>query len=1186
MMNKKTWNIVISLLLIICILIGIITPSIVNADVTGDSESSHTVRDGDGDIVLTVIMREGIITIVGKANAASTSIRWETIGLTLTKEKITTTTTAKGYSGPGPVKDADGQGIASLYFYNAFKKSDVKNGDTVTTTITFSADQVERAFKDNFDTIEKGMSVYLHGIFRTYDYENGVKTTRSGKGNLKNWKDIMDAEWWGTDTLGDFKKYYNMQIEFMPALPTNTLYFETESGDKTLKPNVALESKKIGERVAWSNQPVQITYNKLTYKLIGYYTTKKNDNTQTWQEDYFLRDGWDLNDIKSSNAEVFSGGTDVYLIYSTTPIQIPTPTPKITPIPIPIPTAGGGTPTPSPTPIVIPQTETISVSMNTPVAIGNIHADIRRSEKFIVNAGVPTTESLYTQVQASEYLMGYTLKKQVGKETYPVTITKDYILEWMGEDADGEIEMTETITVKQVVNIQRAYGYWEIINFDLYKIGNTVINNYALPNGSTTMVPNYSAGYNPPNATTIHSASKDSHIIIPDEIEDGIELPTETIVGCTNKPTIAKEDFTSTVDGMIPNLKVKNDTMILDGTIIMSASPTEKEGPGINATYLSGLRTDGTETCNENVLYKSGQVIDATKKNGTYHSAGVITYSRVNSVNSKYSSNIQSSIMNLSSVVIHTPVLCESIVTADNDQYVQLIKPTSAMQLVLDPNSKLNDFTLYISNVGAHSYKQGYYSRDFSRSLRDANVSYIATMNGVLRNEVKFPFDVYMKQSSEDSFVEKNTWIVIGRNTASFYLPMWIVEGTYTVACRTVAVNAGNAKLDEITEVYANTELFNYVATDTFEVEVSGRIYGLSIYDLTDYPIWEEVFRVKNSLGLKINDQNTYLDGTDKTTYSKGYSYNYTVGTNDQYGKDTERNVKYTFPLVNNSHPLFKNIGVLKTGYAVRFKLNTIGTMYSSGSYVKLKPTFYYVDANGKNRIAVDLYYQEEIDGKNRSMVKMGNSLDQINMKSMEVGSPYTGIPVKEMKDTASILKMKHSTFISRVESIFTFKDIRISAALHTFVNKVYTNSVVNSSQYPKIQSAGITTDNLMKQMQSWYGCYYLPGSLHAASQGYNVYDYASKYGITYKENFWKTNGYIIVNFDIVTVDSNGKERLSYINSSNYLNNGNNSMWVTEGAPLTKNDNKGVKFQFKAGDFIIYYTDRSVQDDYSSGGIY
>jgi len=836
--------------------------------------------------------------------------------------------------------------------------------------------------------------------------------------------------------------------------------------------------------------------------------------------------------------------------------------------------------------IEIPKEETISVSMNTPFATGNIRADSRGSERFFVTSGIPTTESLYTEVKATEYLMGYTLKKQVGIETYPVTVTKEYILEWEGEDEDGEIGMSETVVVEQVVNIRRAYGYWEIINFDLYKIESASILNYTLPNGSTTMTPNYNEGYSPPNVITQHSPFKEAHLVIPDEIKNGINLPTETLVGGTQKPNISEEDFTMTADSMIPNLLVKNDTIILNGTVVMNDTPSEIEGPRINDSFLASLRIEGTDKCNENVLYKPGQVIEATKKNGTYHSSGVINYTRINSVNSKYTANIQSNIEGLSTVVIHTPVLCEANVTSDNGQYVQLINPTSAVQLVLDPVSSLNDFTIRISNYGLHTNKQGYYTRDFSQSLRDPSITYMATKNGVLKNEVKFPFDVFVKQSSGDTFVKKNTWIVLGRSTVTFYLPLWVVEGTYTIACRSVAVNADTSKLDQLSEVSANTKLMNYVATDTFEVEVSGRIYGLSIYDITGYPIWEEVFRVKNSLDMKINFPDRYPDGTSKTTYNKGYSINYTLGTNDQYGNDTERSAKYTFPIVNSSHPLYQNIGVLKTGYMVRFKLNTIGTMYSSGNSIKIKPTFYYVDANGKNRTRVDLYYEESIEGKNRKMVKVGSDLDKINIKSIEVGNPYTGIPTDELKNTASILDMKYSEIMSRWDYVFTFNNINIPSTFRTFINKEYMNTVVNSNQYSEIQAAGITTNILMKQMQSWFGSYYIPAIVHAVPQGYDVYDYASKYGVNYKEDFWKTYGYIIVNFDIVTVDSSGNERLSYINASNYLNSGNNSMWLTEGAPHSKTDNKGVTFDFKAGDFIIYYTDKSILNDYGSSGLY
>lgn len=38
--------------------------------------------------------------------------------------------------------------------------------------------------------------------------------------------------------------------------------------------------------------------------------------------------------------------------------------------------------------------------------------------------------------------------------------------------------------------------------------------------------------------------------------------------------------------------------------------------------------------------------------------------------------------------------------------------------------------------------------------------------------------------------------------------------------------------------------------------------------------------------------------------------------------------------------------------------------------------------------------------------------------------------------------------------------------------------------------------------------------------------DYADKYGVDYDEDFWLTDGYIIMNFTIETVDPDGRHRL------------------------------------------------------------
>lgn len=1261
-LNKRKLYSMISIFLLICITSGILISFNVNATIINESTSTYIVLNTDKEEILTVEMSAGLITIVAKSRAASSNIRWETIGLNFTEGPINTTTTAKGRSGPGPVSDASG-GRATLDFSNGYK-DDHRVGDIVITTIIFNLTDVSTAFLNKLDHIKKGTPIYMHAIFRTYDYVSGA--TR--KSNLMNWKDIMNAESWSKEeTLNDFEKFFNMKIEFMPADPDHTMYYETETG-MSLKDNKKLDEVIEGKDklVKWENEDTELKdKNGNAYELVGYYVAKKSKPKEAIAS-YYLKDGWSLDEIRTSQNEAYQEGTAIHMVYapqedashtlyyetetkaSLKPSKALTPTdengtkvvkwsneskeiPKnnityeligyyvcnknkpnvviksrflsegatLTEIQTnkhqaykegtavhlvyKSPDDIGNVEDPTPIP-----GETISVPMNMPEATGVIRADNRGSERFIATEGVPTTESLYTEVKATGWTLGYTFQKQVGIETYAVPVTRDYILTWTVENEDEEEELfTDTIRITKVVNIKRAYGYWEILNFDLFKIGSATVNNYALPGGTSFMTPNSYSGYNPPYASINHSSSKDDHLIIPYEIKNGLTLPAKTISGSRYKPSIPNEDFKSLANSIIPELSVKNDNLSLYGTTIMDSSVTLKEGPRFNESYINSVRETGIQICNENVLYKPNQIIEATKKNGIYNSSGVIVYTRVNGINSYFNDTIQNNINGLNSVVIHTPVYCEPVITADNDKYVQLLKPSPVTQLVLDPQFSYNDFELKISNYGMHSYKQGYYTRDFSRSLRDpVNVSYIANSNGLLRNEVKFPFDVIIKGTSKDTFVKKNTWIIIGRDTVHFYLPMWVVEGIYRVECRSIAVNADFTKLELISEFNKNTDLFNYVATNTFDVEVSGRLYGLSVYDLTDYPLWQEVFRVDKSLDLKINDPINFMNGTDKSSYSKSYYYNYTVGTNDQYGVDTRKNVKYTFPLVNGNHPKYENIGVLKTGYVVRFKLNTIGTLYSSKNMIKFKPSFYFVDSDGKNRTAVDLYYEESINGKNEKLVKMGSALDKINIKYMEAGSPYTGIPRNEIKDTVSILNMKYSTYLYTKDAIFTFMDIRIPTAFRTFVNAAYTETIMNNENFNSIKETGVTKSILMKQMQSWYGCYYIPAEVHVAPKGYDVYDYASKYGVHFTENFWKTKGYIIVNFDIVTIDDEGNERLSYINSTNYLNNGNNSMWVTEGAPINKTDNKGTTFNFKAGDFIMYYTDKSVKDDYKAGGIY
>ena len=253
---------------------------------------------------------------------------------------------------------------------------------------------------------------------------------------------------------------------------------------------------------------------------------------------------------------------------------------------------------------------------------------------------------------------------------------------------------------------------------------------------------------------------------------------------------------------------------------------------------------------------------------------------------------------------------------------------------------------------------------------------------------------------------------------------------------------------------------------------------------------------------------------------------------------------------------------------------------------ISIKPSFYFVDKDGKNRKAIDLYYTEEINGKTRYLVKAGSALDQINLKSFRTGDLYLGIPKSEQKQTAALLNQTFSQFTWQYSPMFNFSDIRLNSAFRTFVNQGYLYTVKSYASFADVLESGVTKRDISMVKQRWYGQYYLPNEVHAVAKGYDVMDYADKYGVDYDEDFWLTDGYIIVNFTIETVDPDGRHRLSYINAGNHLNNGNCSMWTMEGPPLQKSSYKGPTFSFYAGDFILYYANKRMSNDYESGAIY
>ena len=231
------------------------------------------------------------------------------------------------------------------------------------------------------------------------------------------------------------------------------------------------------------------------------------------------------------------------------------------------------------------------------------------------------------------------------------------------------------------------------------------------------------------------------------------------------------------------------------------------------------------------------------------------------------------------------------------------------------------------------------------------------------------------------------------------------------------------------------------------------------------------------------------------------------------------------------------------------------------------------------------MYYDAEVAGKTRSLIKGGENIDLVNISSYTVGDRYLGIPEEELAITASIRNLTTADWMwYYADLVFGVSKTVMSAPFKTFTGKAYADGVLISPNAARVQNAGITEADLIQTKQSWYGETFIPGNARFVESGFDVFGYAKRYGVNYTESFWKTDGYIIVNLDIRVYDDEGKATLSYVNKPNEDKFCN--MWRMEGAPISKSSEGRVTFNFEDGDFMIYSVEQSAKDDYVVGGIY
>ena len=573
----------------------------------------------------------------------------------------------------------------------------------------------------------------------------------------------------------------------------------------------------------------------------------------------------------------------------------------------------------------------------------------------IEKGGIPSTEPVVVRAKVDAWMVSCRFVQRCGVDMVRAYVTVPYRTQYT-DLRDGSVIVSERQTRVVEVTVPKAWSYWELEEGGVYFPEKVVVRNQSLA-GEEVEVPvrwdTPDAVQKPEYTITVYG-EKEQHISFDSYDEDG--TPTLFL-------SLEKEQYiVSDVPGQLPDVDryllaaaknvarkdqtqftVKNDGIEVAGVILLSDKMSgEGHGEAPRQEATESLKARMEETAYSQT-YCPGIVLMSTIPNGTYDTEAYAVYrlavvedgeSTVDgaSVTGSETGNnategwntIEVPIEKTNGINIHTPVICIPEVSGNHEELYQgKTIPDNHRVLILDEEGQYSEFLVFVNNTGYHSGKRGYKERDY--------VEYLAETDGKVRNEVCFPFAVWLDAENDDNkendrLLPAGEWYVLGTEKQRFYLPIETEEGSYEVVFRSVAVN-GIGK-ETASEWVHNTMEENYVAENRIKVYVAGRLCEFSVTDVSGMKVWDEM--------------------PEEETY-------YTVGT-----RPPEHCLWDTLPLRKGVHPLYRNLGGLPQGGTISFSVKTMGLLWGEDATVQAEPHLFVVE-NGTCR-EVDVYYEEETE--------------------------------------------------------------------------------------------------------------------------------------------------------------------------------------------------------------------------------
>ena len=561
-------------------------------------------------------------------------------------------------------------------------------------------------------------------------------------------------------------------------------------------------------------------------------------------------------------------------------------------------------------------------------------SDIIIGGEKVVEGAIPSTENVALRAKMGTWMFSGTLERVSGMEYVRMHVTVPYRTQY--EDAEDEtLIISERQTQTIDVLVPKVWTYWMLQEGGLYFPEKVTVENAALEAGKVEVPVTWDstgAVCRPDYRLTVYGG-KGAHVTW--SAYDSDDVPSLSIV-------LTEEEYIiSDTPGVVPDVTehltnvchnaawqdttqftVKSDHISVAGlTVLSDAEQTTGAGkvPDLSAV---ALLEDKIEETSYIQTYESGIPLLTTAKNGRHETVASIVY-RADEANIGTITELVIPAVSANEINVHTPVVCIPGIEAFHEDMYQCAEvPEECTVLVLDETGEHSDFVLRIGNEGYHSEMPGYGEKDYG--------SFLARRDGTVRNEVCFPFDVWIdmgndKDRGNDVRLNSGEWYVQGDNIQRFYLPVETGEGVHKILFRSVAVNGTGE--EEHAEETRNRQIENYVATGTIAVYVTGRLYDFEVYEAGGTIPWDEI--------------------TQTVCFSIGK-------------RGPEYSEWDTLPLRTGVHPVYHNRGGLAMGGYLYFRVKSIGKSFDEDAVCTVIPYLTVVTENGYEE--ADIYYEEETE--------------------------------------------------------------------------------------------------------------------------------------------------------------------------------------------------------------------------------